>query len=240
MTDCIGNNLIHNASNKNSKTDKISNADSSRQEEFDKILERLAKAYPGAGPALKFNTPFELLVAVILSAQCTDKQVNRTTAGLFKKYNTPQQFAALSPEELAEEIKGCGLYRNKSKYIIEAARAIVERHNGRVPQSRAGLEALPGVGRKTAGVVAGVAFGASALPVDTHVHRVARRLNLSLAKDPSKVEEDLAAYVLPQERMAVHHRLIAHGRQTCAARRPACGCCCLKELCRYPAKEGEQ
>jgi endonuclease-3 len=188
---------------------------------------------------LKYNTPFELLVAVILSAQCTDKQVNQVTAGLFEKYHTPQQYAVLSPAELAEEIKGCGLYRNKSKYIIEASRAIVTKHAGQVPRSRTMLEELPGVGWKTAGVVAGLAFGASALPVDTHVQRVARRLNLSVAKDPSKVEQELAAYVLPLQRMTVHHRLIAHGRQTCLARRPACASCCLKKLCCYPAKEGE-
>ncbi|MDD4170322.1 MAG: endonuclease III [Desulfotomaculaceae bacterium] len=209
------------------------------QEKFSKILEIMDKTYPSAGTALKYNTPFELLVAVILSAQCTDQQVNRITAGLFKKYNTPQQFAALSPAELAKEIKSCGLYRNKSKYIVEASRAIIARHVGQVPRSRAELEALPGVGRKTAGVVAGVAFGVGVLPVDTHVQRVARRLNLSVAKDPSNIEEDLSAYVLPHKRMAVHHRFIAHGRQTCSARRPACGSCCLKEFCCYPAKEGE-
>ncbi|MDD3653856.1 MAG: endonuclease III [Desulfotomaculaceae bacterium] len=210
-----------------------------KKEKFAKILEMMGKAYPGAGPDLKYNTPFELLVAVILSAQCTDQQVNRVTAGLFIKYNTPQQFAALSPEDLAEEIKGCGLYRNKSKYIIQAFRAIIDRYAGQVPHSRTELEALPGVGRKTAGVIAGLAFGAGVLPVDTHVQRIARRLNLSEAKDPSRVEEDLSAYILPRQRMAAHHRFIAHGRQTCTARRPACSSCCLTEFCRYPAKKGE-
>ncbi len=142
-------------------------------------MEILARAYPGAGTALNFNNPFELLVAAILSAQCTDQQVNRITGPLFKKYRTPRDFAALSPEELAEEIKGCGLYRNKSKYIVEASRKILEHYGGQVPRTREELQTLPGVGRKTAGVVLGVAYGGSALPVDTHVYRVARRLGLS-------------------------------------------------------------
>jgi len=196
-------------------------------------LDILAKNYPQAGTALNYRTPFELLVAVILSAQSTDKQVNRVTDLLFKKYNTPDDFAALSVDELAKNIKGCGLYRNKSKYIIEASREIVKRYAGIVPCTREELETLPGVGKKTAGVVVGVAYGGSALPVDTHVFRVARRLGLSAAKTPAKVEEDLVACIPPQQRMAAHHRLIAHGRAVCLARKPACGACCLKELCPY-------
>lgn len=196
-------------------------------------MDILAKYYPQAGTALNFKTPFELLVAVILSAQSTDKQVNRVTDLLFKKYNKPGDFAALSAGELAKHIKGCGLYRNKSKYIIEASREIVKRYGGIVPRTREELETLPGVGRKTAGVVVGVAYGGSALPVDTHVFRVARRLGLSSAKTPAKVEEDLAACIPPQQRMAAHHRLIAHGRAICLARKPVCGACCVKELCPY-------
>ncbi len=196
-------------------------------------MDILAKNYPQAGTALNYRTPFELLVAVILSAQSTDKQVNRVTDLLFKKYNTPDDFAALSVDELAKNIKGCGLYRNKSKYIIEASREIVKRYAGIVPCTREELETLPGVGKKTAGVVVGVAYGGSALPVDTHVFRVARRLGLSAAKTPAKVEEDLVACIPPQQRMAAHHRLIAHGRAVCLARKPACGACCLKELCPY-------
>ncbi len=180
-----------------------------------------------------FRTPFELLVAAILSAQCTDKQVNRITARLFKKYNKPQDFACLKPEELAEEIKGCGLYRNKSRFIIESAREIIKSHGGRVPMTRSELEALPGVGRKTAGVIIGVAYGGSALPVDTHVFRVARRLGLSAARDPVKVEGDLAACVPPEERMPFHHRLIFHGREICSARKPLCHKCCLKNHCSF-------
>lgn len=203
------------------------------KEKFSKILSILEMEYPGAGTALKFDTPFELLVAVILSAQCTDRQVNRVTRPLFMKYRTPADFAALAPEELAEEIKGCGLYQNKSRFIVEASRQIVARHGGRVPETRTELEALPGVGRKTAGVILGVAFGGSALPVDTHVFRVARRLGLSKAKEPARVEDDLSKFIPPQQRMAAHHWLIAHGRTTCRARKPACGGCGLREFCRY-------
>lgn len=213
---------------------------STKKERAAEVMKKLAEAYPDAGTALHFRTPFELMVAAILSAQCTDKQVNRITARLFQKYNTPEEFAALSPEELAEEIKGCGLYRNKSKYIVEASRELLKKHGGQVPRTREELEALPGVGRKTAGVVLGVAYGGSALPVDTHVYRVARRLGLSSAKDPGKVEEDLAGFISPRERMAAHHRLIAHGRKICSARKPQCGICCLKDLCRYPEQAGER
>jgi len=210
-----------------------------KKERIKNILDKLAEAYPDAGTALVYNTPFELMVAAILSAQCTDKQVNRVTAGLFKKYNTPQAFAVLSVEELAGEIKGCGLHRNKSKYIIEASRELIKSHGGLVPRTRRELEALPGVGRKTAGVISGVIYGGSALPVDTHVHRIANRLGLSKAGDPGKVEEELAGCISPQQRMAAHHRLIAHGRKVCSARRPACGNCCLTEFCQYQSKEGE-
>jgi len=203
------------------------------EEKAAEILSILELEYPEAGTALKFDTPFELLVAAILSAQCTDQQVNRITGPLFFKYHTPADFAALSPEELAEEIKGCGLYHNKSRYIVEASRQILAHHGGRVPETRSELEALTGVGRKTAGVVFGVAFGGSALPVDTHVYRVARRLGLSEAKEPAGVEYDLSKFIPPWQRMAAHHWLIAHGRATCRARKPACGSCGLRELCRY-------
>lgn len=194
----------------------------------------LAQCYPNAGTSLIFKTPFELLVAAILSAQSTDKQVNRITARLFEKHNSPLEFALLTPEELGEEIKGVGLYRNKSRFIIEASRDIVNIHCGRVPTTRGELEALPGVGRKTAGVVIGVAFGGSALPVDTHIYRVARRLGLSAARDPVKVEADLSACIPPEQRMPFHHRLINHGREICTARKPSCQKCCLRDFCSYP------
>jgi len=194
----------------------------------------LAQCYPNAVTSLIFKTPFELLVAAILSAQSTDKQVNRITTRLFEKHNSPQEFALLTQEELGEEIKGVGLYRNKSRFIIEASRDIVNIHGGRVPTTRGELEALPGVGRKTAGVVIGVAFGGSALPVDTHVYRVARRLGLSDARDPVKVESDLSACIPSEQRMPFHHRLVTHGREICAARKPSCQKCCLRDYCSYP------
>jgi len=208
-----------------------------KKDKINKILDILAEVYPDAGTALVYKTPFELMVAVILSAQCTDKQVNRVTARLFSKYNTPQEFAALSAGELAEEIRGCGLYRHKSRYIIEASRELVKRYGGSVPRSRSELELLPGVGSKTAGVISGVIYGGSALPVDTHVHRIARRLGLSRAGNPAKVEEELAVHIPPRQRMAAHHRLIAHGRKVCTARKPSCGNCCLAEFCQYQPKE---
>ncbi|NLJ75790.1 MAG: endonuclease III [Peptococcaceae bacterium] len=191
----------------------------------------MKKNYPKVGTALVFNTPFELLVAAILSAQCTDKQVNKITADLFKKYNQPQDFAQLTQDELEREIKSCGLYRNKSRFIIGSAREIMKQHGGRVPMTRSELEALPGVGRKTAGVIIGVAYGGNALPVDTHVFRLAHRLGLSKEREPAKVEADLIACVPPDERMPLHHRLIYHGREVCLARKPACHRCCLKDYC---------
>lgn len=203
------------------------------------MLKLLEQCYPDAGTSLVFKTTFELLVAAVLSAQCTDKQVNRITARLFKKYNKPQDFARLTPEELGEEIKGCGLYRNKSRFIIESSRKIIKEHGGSVPVTRNELEALPGVGRKTAGVITGVAYGGSALPVDTHVFRVSRRLGLSAARDPVKVEEGLAAFVPPEERMPFHHRLIFHGREICRARKPLCQRCCLKDYCSFHVSGSE-
>ncbi|MHB1042516.1 MAG: endonuclease III [Eubacteriales bacterium] len=195
------------------------------------IFKRLGEAYPGAATALVYRNPFELLVAAILSAQCTDSRVNQITARLFKKYRSPQDFAGLSPEALAEKIKGCGLHHSKSRYIVEASRAIQERHGGKIPTAREELEALPGVGRKTAGVVLGVAYGADTLPVDTHVFRVAHRLGLSTGKGPDNVERDLLACVPPGARQAAHHRLIRHGREVCSARRPRCGACILWDVC---------
>lgn len=199
-----------------------------------KILEMLTGCYPDAGTSLHFQTTFQLLVAAILSAQCTDRQVNKITGRLFKKYCTPADFAVMNPEELAEKIKGCGLHRNKSRFIIEASRALLKNHGGKVPESRKELEALPGVGRKTAGVVLGVAFRGASIPVDTHVYRVAHRLGISNARDPVKVEEELSFYIPPAMRMTAHHLFIAHGRRVCKARKPACGDCCLRDLCRYP------
>jgi len=195
------------------------------------ILAVLARTYPRAETELRFATPFQLLVAVMLSAQSTDRQVNKITARLFRRFPTPADFARLTPEELAGEIKGCGLYRNKSRHIIETSRILVEKYDSRVPTTREELERLPGVGRKTAGVVLNVAFGQPTLPVDTHVFRVSHRLGLAGAGTPEKTETELLRLVPPEERRKVHHRLIALGRQFCRARRPRCSACPLCALC---------
>ncbi|GAB6157951.1 endonuclease III [Desulfotomaculum varum] len=203
------------------------------------ILQRLAAAYPSATTELQFTTPFELLVAVILSAQTTDAQVNKITRQLFKKFATPQDFARLTPEELAAYIKGCGLYRNKSKAIVAASRIITEQYQGQVPACRDELEKLPGVGRKTANVVLGVAFGQHTLPVDTHVHRVARRLGLASGKTPELTEQELCAIIPPDLWQPTHHRIIQHGRKVCLARRPRCCRCFLSDLCPEASQKGE-
>ncbi|OAT85538.1 endonuclease III [Desulfotomaculum copahuensis] len=195
------------------------------------MLAVLARTYPEADTALHFASPFQLLVAAMLSAQSTDRQVNIITAGLFQRYRTPADFARLTPEELAEKIKGCGLYHNKSKNIIAASRMLVDKYAGAVPSTREELERLPGVGRKTANVVLNVAFGRPALPVDTHVFRVSHRLGLSSARTPERTEADLLKLIPEAQRRDAHHRLIAHGRQICRARRPRCAVCPLAALC---------
>ncbi len=195
------------------------------------ILKLLAEHIPQAGPFLRFNNPFELLVAVILSAQCTDQRVNKTTARLFSKYSGPEDFAALSPEKLEDEIRDCGLYRNKSRQIIETSKILVEKYGGQVPGVRTDLESLPGVGRKTASVVLNVAFGKPAFPVDTHIYRVARRLGLSAGKTPRQVEDDMSRLLSPAEFGIWHHRLIHFGRNTCTARKPKCWQCVVSDYC---------
>jgi len=195
------------------------------------LLDRLERLYPGAATELEYGSTFQLLVAVMLSAQCTDRQVNKITAGLFKKFSTPEDFAALEWEELARQIKGCGLYRNKSRNIVAASRILVDQYGGRVPGSREELEALPGVGRKTANVVLNVAFGQPVMPVDTHVFRLARRLSFSSGRTPAAVEQDLLQ-VVPARRLGqAHHSLILHGRSVCRARSPRCAECVLADLC---------
>ncbi|MFZ5632531.1 MAG: endonuclease III [Bacillota bacterium] len=195
------------------------------------ILEKLAGLYPDARTALQYGSIFQLLVAVILSAQCTDKQVNKITSSLFKKYSKPEDFAGLDWEELARELKGCGLYKNKSRSIVGASRILVEKYGSRVPADREALEALPGVGRKTANVVLNIAFNRPVMPVDTHVYRVARRLGLSDGRTPVAVEKDLTEVVPPEQMGNMHHCLILHGRRVCRARNPRCGQCDLSDLC---------
>lgn len=195
------------------------------------ILDRLAGMYPDAGTELEYGDTFQLLVAVMLSAQCTDRQVNRITAGLFERFGRPEDFAALDWEELARHIKGCGLYRNKSRNIVNTSRILVEKYGSRVPELREALEALPGVGRKTANVVLNVAFNKPVMPVDTHVFRVSGRLGLSSGKTPAAVEKDLMEVIPPERLGNLHHCLILHGRRVCRARGPRCGECPLSDLC---------
>ena len=186
---------------------------------------------PDVRIALEFGDDLQLLISVILSAQSTDAGVNRATPALFARYRTAEDYARARPEELWPFIRSLGLYRNKAKAIVRAMQAIAAEHGGRVPRTREGLEALPGVGPKTAGVVLVHLGAAHAFPVDTHVGRVSRRLDLTREEDPSKVERDLRA-LLPEERWAHAHQLFVwHGRRTCLARAPACSRCPVEDLC---------
>jgi endonuclease III len=196
------------------------------------IASRLKKEYPEAVCALNFETPFELLVATILSAQCTDKRVNIVTRELFRKYPTPASYLDVEQEELERDIHSTGFFRNKAKSIRGASRMIVDEFGGEVPRSMDELLRLPGVARKTANVVLGTAFGiAEGVVVDTHVGRLSRRLGLSSHDDPEKVERDLMTLVPRREWTDFAHRLVLHGRQVCEARTPKCGICVLRSLC---------
>lgn len=201
-----------------------------RQEQ---ILRLLAEIYSDATTALVFRNPFELLIATILAAQSTDRQVNVITVPLFEKYPDPESFAKLTPEALAEEIKGVGLFRNKSRHIVATSRELLAKYQGQVPSTRKELEALPGVGRKTANVVLSVAFDQPALAVDTHVFRVANRLGLANAKNPLETEKQLCAIIPENLWSKSHHWLIYHGREVCKARKPLCNQCILSEYCNY-------
>jgi endonuclease-3 len=195
------------------------------------IVDRLERALPDVKIALEFGTDLELLVSVVLSAQSTDVGVNKATPALFAAYPDAEAYARARPEDLWPFIRSLGLYRNKAKAIVAAMQAIARDHGGRVPRTREALEALPGVGRKTAGVVLVHLGAAQAFPVDTHVGRVSRRLGLTRQADPDKVERDLMA-LLPEERWARGHQLLVwHGRRTCVARAPACSRCALEDLC---------
>jgi len=202
-----------------------------------KILDTLAELYPDAHCELDYRNPFELLIATILSAQSTDRQVNKVTQNLFARFPTPESFLTLTEEELAEHIRGLGLFRNKSKNILETCRILVEKYGGEVPQEREKLEALPGVGRKTANVVLSNAFGIPALAVDTHVHRVSNRLALADSTTPLETEKQLMKRVPRAEWSDTHHRIIWHGRRVCSARNPKCHQCALLPHCWYGKKE---
>jgi len=196
------------------------------------IYERLSAAYPDAHCALDFTNPFQLLVATILSAQCTDKRVNMVTPALFAKYPTPGDLAAAKPQELEEMIKSTGFFRNKAKSLIGMATAVSERHAGVIPDDMDPLVKLPGVGRKTANVILGNAFNKNeGVVVDTHVSRLSHRLGLTKEADAVKIEQDLIP-LFPRERWTMlSHLLIEHGRQVCDAKRPKCEICTLNDIC---------
>ena len=200
------------------------------------ILTRLRAQNPHPTTELEYNSPFELLIAVILSAQATDKGVNKATAKLFPVANTPQAILDLGLEGIKEYIKTIGLYHSKAENIIKTCRDLVEKHNGEVPENREALEALAGVGRKTANVVLNTAFGHPTIAVDTHIFRVCNRTNFAPGKDVVKVEEKLLKVVPKEFKVDVHHWLILHGRYTCTARKPRCGACIIEDLCEYKEK----
>ena len=196
-------------------------------------LQLLAEAYPDVKPALHFSTPFELLVATMLSAQCTDKQVNKVTDVLFRDYNTPEAFASIDEDTLEPYIHSCGFFRAKGRNILETSRILCDRFGGVVPQTMEELTSLPGVGRKTASVVMAFAFDLPAIPVDTHVFRVSNRIGLAEAGDVEKTEMQLRENIPMEDWSKSHHWLIYHGRQVCSARNPKCGACILKEVCDF-------
>ena len=200
------------------------------------IFERLRAANPEPRSELEHRTPFELLVAVVLSAQATDKGVNKATAGLFPVANTPAAIARLGVEGLIPYVSSIGLYNNKAKNIVALSQILLREHGGAVPRDRAALEKLPGVGRKTANVVLNVAFGEPTIAVDTHIFRVANRTRLAPGKDPLAVEQALLKVTPDEFRLHAHHWLILHGRYTCVARSPKCAECIIEDLCEYPDK----
>ncbi len=201
------------------------------------IFTRLREHIEEPRSELEYGTPFELLVAVVLSAQATDVSVNKATARLFAVANTPQQILALGEDGLKPYIKTIGLYNSKAKNIIAACKILVEQHASEVPTDRAALEALPGVGRKTANVVLNVAFGEPTIAVDTHIFRVSNRTRLAPGKTVLEVENKLLKVVPAEFRLHAHHWLILHGRYTCVARKPRCGACVIEDLCEYRQKE---
>ena len=192
----------------------------------------LGEVYKDAKPALIFHNPFELLIAVILSAQCTDKRVNVTTARLFKKVTMPEDIMDMGLEKLEEEIRDCGLYHNKAKNIMGACQELCNKFQGRVPADFELLMELPGVGRKTANVVMGAAFGKATIPVDTHVYRVSHRLGLSKGKTPNDVEKDLGRHIPEALRFKAHHWILLHGRYVCKALKPDCLNCGIQHYCK--------
>jgi len=204
-----------------------------KKEKVEKLVELFSEYYPEPGTALNHESPFELLIATILSAQTTDIQVNKVTKDLFKKYNSPEDLLQLSQKELEKKINSIGLYRNKSKYILKTCRILIEEFDGQVPETRKDLLKLSGVGRKTANVVLANAFFKAAFPVDTHVFRVSERLGLSSGKNVDQTEKELTKLIPKKYWIDFHHWLIDHGRALCKAQNPDCENCFASELCRY-------
>ena len=200
------------------------------------IYERFRSANPDPRGELEYSSPFELLVAVILSAQATDKSVNRATRPLFKKADTPHRLRKLGVAGLETFIKSIGLYRTKAKNIIATCGILIDQHGGEVPRNREALEALPGVGRKTANVVLNIAFGEPTIAVDTHIFRIANRTGLAPGKDPLAVEQKLLKFTPDEFKQHAHHWLILHGRYVCIARTPRCGDCLIRDLCEFRSK----
>lgn len=210
-----------------------------KKAEVPMLIEHLRALYPDATCELIHRNPFELLIAVILSAQCTDKLVNEVTPGIFAKYPSAFEMAELSQEEMEEEIRRIGLFRNKAKNILETCRRLVEEQGGEVPNDYEYLVSLPGVGRKTANVVLSTAFGVPAIAVDTHVDRLSHRLGLTKATNVLDTEKDLMRKLPKDEWTFAHHALILHGRRVCAARSPKCGLCKVAEICAHYKKESK-
>jgi endonuclease-3 len=208
----------------------------SNKKKAKEIIKILSKEIPDSRIALKYSNPFELLIATILSAQCTDVKVNQVTSTLFKKYKSPRDFLNLSLEKLEEEIRPTGFYKNKSKSIKNCCKVLVERFDGEVPKTMEELIKLPGVGRKTANVILGNAYGIPGIVVDTHVQRVSKRIGLTENDDPTKIEFDLMEIVPKEEWTHFSNLLIWHGRRTCLAKKPLCHQCSLKHLCEFGRK----
>jgi endonuclease III len=204
--------------------------------EAEAFFARFAKRDPNPRTELEYKSPYTLLVAVVLSAQATDKGVNKATARLFPTVDTPEKMVAFGEDRLREAIQTIGLYRTKAKNVIALSKALIERHGGKVPADRDALQELPGVGRKTANVVLNVAFGQPTLAVDTHIFRVCNRTQLAPGKNPREVEEGLEKIVPAKYKLHAHHWLILHGRYVCVARRPRCPECIVADLCRFKPK----
>ena len=209
------------------------------RDEIEEFFARLKKHNPNPKTELEYKNPYTLLVAVALSAQATDKSVNKATAPLFKTIDTPEKMLALGETRLADAIKTIGLYRGKAKNVIAAAKILIDKHDGQVPEDRDALEELPGVGRKTANVVLNVAFGEPTIAVDTHIFRVSNRTGLAPGKDVLAVELGLEKRVPKKYLSHAHHWLILHGRYTCVARKPLCPTCVVRDLCHFPDKTRE-